>query len=61
MDLGQCPYCDMLGFIMTVKSIPGGIEVSGQCTVCGYSCDSDYAADETSTDPPPEVGIKVAD
>ncbi len=50
MELGICPYCELQGLVLTVKPAPGGIEVSGHCVTCGYTCDSDYASAEVAND-----------
>lgn len=50
MALEMCPYCKSQGLLLTVKSIPGGLEISGRCRVCGYACDSDYAQQEMADD-----------
>jgi hypothetical protein len=39
---------------MTVKSTPGGFEVTGHCWTCGYGYDSDYARAEFADDLPYE-------
>ena len=50
MELGTCPYCEAPGLVLTVKPMPGGLEVSGHCLTCGYTCDSDYASAEIADD-----------
>lgn len=50
MALEMCPYCESQGLLLTVKRIPGGIEISGRCRVCAYACDSDYAQQEVADD-----------
>ncbi|MGH2521393.1 MAG: hypothetical protein ACRDH2_02715 [Anaerolineales bacterium] len=59
MDLGQCPYCKTCGLVTTMRSTPAGFEVSGRCTVCGYTCDSKYSAADTSDDLPFEFSQPV--
>jgi hypothetical protein len=50
MNLALCPYCDMPGLVTTVKAHDHGMDMSGQCTVCGYRVDSDYVGYETADD-----------
>ena len=59
MDLGECPYCNMLGFVTTIKSTPDGFEVTAQCLICGYGYDSDYARAEFADDLPYEFSAPV--
>jgi hypothetical protein len=51
---GLCPYCETHGLVTTMKSTPGGFEVRGTCSVCGYTCDSDYAHTDQAHDLPQE-------
>lgn len=50
MELGICPYCELPGLLLSVKSVSGGLEVSGRCLTCGYTCDSDYASADVADD-----------
>ena len=50
MELEMCPYCESRGLLLTVKTIPGGIEINGRCNVCAYTCDSDFAPQEEAYD-----------
>ncbi|MBL8096585.1 MAG: hypothetical protein JNL73_20580 [Anaerolineales bacterium] len=50
MELEMCPYCESRGLVLTIRNIPGGIEVNGRCTQCHYSYDSDYTSRETPDD-----------
>jgi transcription elongation factor Elf1 len=59
MDLGECPYCNMLGLVTHIKSTPNGFEVTAQCLVCGYGYDSDYARAEFADDLPYEFSLPV--
>lgn len=59
MELGQCPYCNMLGLVTTIKSTPGGFEVTAQCRECGYGSDSDYARAEVADDLPHEFDLPM--
>ncbi len=64
MELGTCPYCESRGLALTVKTIPGGVEVSSRCRLCGYACDSDYTTTDSSNDLPWEyspTGAMAAD
>lgn len=54
MDLGPCPYCNLLGFVTRVKSTPGGFAATGCCMICGYDYDSDYAPADVTDDLPYE-------
>jgi hypothetical protein len=56
---GLCPYCESHGMVTTMKVIGGGLEVHGLCHVCGYTCDSDYAPAEESSDLPQEFSQPV--
>jgi transposase-like protein len=59
MNLGICPYCELDGLVVTVKVTPRGFEVSGKCATCGYTCDSEYASGEMSSDLLCEVSLPV--
>jgi hypothetical protein len=50
MEMDFCPVCESHGLVLSVKQVPGGMEVRGQCTVCGYACDSDYDAADRAND-----------
>ncbi|HRE25502.1 MAG TPA: hypothetical protein PK954_02610 [Anaerolineales bacterium] len=50
MELEMCPYCESRGLVLTIRNIPGGIEVSGRCTQCHYSYDSDYSSRDRQDD-----------
>lgn len=50
MNLGECPYCNLPGLVTTIRTTPGGLEVTSKCTICGYSCDSEYSDSETADD-----------
>ena len=54
VELSVCPYCNLPGLVTTVKVHADGVEVSGKCTTCGYTYDSDYAAADGSDDLPGE-------
>lgn len=54
MDLSVCPYCNHPGLVTTVKAHGGGLDVSGRCTTCGYSYDSEYTASDVADDLPGE-------
>jgi len=66
MDLGQCPYCDACGWVTTMKTTSKGFEVSGRCTICGYTCDNNYSPTDQPDDlpfefdQPVEVGALMA-
>jgi hypothetical protein len=36
--------------VTTVRPGSGGLEVTGKCTICGYTYDSDYSPTETADD-----------
>ena len=59
MDLGECPYCNMLGFVTTIKSTPDGLEVAARCLVCGYGYDSEHARAEVADDLPYEFSQSI--
>jgi hypothetical protein len=40
--------------VITVRPGSDGLEVTGKCTICGYSYDSDYSPTETADDLPGE-------
>lgn len=65
MNLSECPYCNLPGLVTTVKRYDGGLDVTGQCTTCGYHYDSDYAPSEVADDLPGEFSrpleVTVAD
>lgn len=50
MEMQVCPYCESGGLVLTIRNIPGGIEVSGRCTQCHYSYDSDYSSRDLPDD-----------
>lgn len=52
MNLSLCPYCEQPGLVTTVTVHGEGVEVTGKCTTCGYSYDSDYAPAEVDDDLP---------
>ena len=52
MNLSLCPYCDLPGLVTTVKAHGSGMDVTGKCTTCGYSYDSEYAPFEVTDDLP---------
>jgi transcription elongation factor Elf1 len=52
MNLSLCPYCNLPGLVTTVKVHGSGMEVTGKCTTCGYSYDSEYAPAEANDDLP---------
>jgi hypothetical protein len=54
MKLTECPYCNLPGMVITVRPESDGLEVTGKCTICGYSYDSDYSPAETTDDLPGE-------
>ncbi len=54
MNLSLCPYCDLPGLVTTVKVHGSGMDVTGKCTTCGYTYDSEYAPAEVSDDLPGE-------
>jgi hypothetical protein len=54
MNLSDCPYCGLPGMVTTMRVDHAGLEVSGKCTICGYSYDSDYNPTEVSQDLPGE-------
>jgi hypothetical protein len=37
MKFGVCPYCELPGFVTTVKGSTDGLQVSGKCWTCGYT------------------------
>ncbi len=59
MNLGECPYCNMLGFVTTMKSRPGGFEATGHCQICGYGYGRDYARAEVADDLPYESALPM--
>ena len=65
MDLSVCPYCNLPGLVTTVKVHGSGMDVTGKCATCGYSCDSEYAPSDTTDDLPGEfsrpLDVTVAD
>ena len=52
MNLSECPYCGLAGMVITMQAQPGGLEVTGKCTICGYSYDSEFDAAEVTQDLP---------
>lgn len=46
MSLIRCPYCHSQGLVVSMKTIPGGFEVSRKCLACSYACDSNYTPAE---------------
>ena len=54
MNLSICPYCSLPGLVTTVKSHGSSLDVTGKCTTCGYSYDSEYAPSESTNDLPGE-------
>lgn len=50
MELQRCPCCDAHRFVLVTRQLPGGLEVSGRCTMCGYACDSDFASADLADD-----------
>lgn len=54
MNLSECSYCNLPGMVITVRPGSDGLEVTGKCTICGYSYDSDYSPTETADDLPGE-------
>ena len=52
MNLSLCPYCEQPGLVMTVAVHGNGVDVTGKCTACGYSYDSEYAEAEAHDDLP---------
>jgi hypothetical protein len=36
--------------VLVTRQLPGGLEVSGRCTMCGYACDSDFASADLADD-----------
>ena len=52
MNLSECPYCNLPGLVTTVKTHGASLDVSGKCTTCGYSYDSEYAPSEVADDLP---------
>ncbi len=52
MNLSLCPYCDLPGLVTTVAVHAAGVDVTGKCTVCGYSYDSEYEPAEVDDDLP---------
>ncbi len=50
MELQFCPYCEVKGLVLIARQLPGGLEVSGHCTICGYTCDSDFASADQADD-----------
>jgi hypothetical protein len=65
MDLSVCPYCNLPGLVTTVKVHGTSLDVTGKCTTCGYSYDSEYAAADQADDLPGEysrpLDMTVAD
>jgi hypothetical protein len=41
--------------------MPGGLEVSGRCLTCGYTCDSDYVSTEVADDLSAEFEYYLSD
>jgi hypothetical protein len=54
MEFDQCPYCESHQLVLTARPVPGGIEVTGRCLKCGYTCDSAYTGAEAADDLPYE-------
>ncbi|MCC7360440.1 MAG: hypothetical protein IT317_13240 [Anaerolineales bacterium] len=54
MNLSECPYCNLPGLVTTINPTGAGLEVQGQCTICGYTCDSGFAPQEQTDDLPGE-------
>ena len=52
MNLGVCPYCNLPGMVTTIRATASGLDVTGKCTTCGYSYDSEYSPAETPDDLP---------
>jgi hypothetical protein len=50
MTMSECDYCNLPGMVTTVRPGSGGLEVTGKCTICGYSYDSDYSPTEAAED-----------
>ncbi len=42
MNLTECPYCNLEGMVTTMRPGSGGMEVTGKCTICGYTYDTDF-------------------
>jgi hypothetical protein len=52
MNLTECPYCGLPGMVTTMRPGSAGLEVTGKCTICGYSYDSGYDPAEVTHDLP---------
>lgn len=52
MNLTECPYCGLAGMVTTIRPGSAGLEVTGKCTICGYSYDTGYDPAEVAHDLP---------
>ncbi len=54
MTYALCPYCSLPGLVTTVTVQAQSLDVKGQCVLCGYTCDSEYASADVTDDLPGE-------
>ena len=50
MEINTCPCCGSEASAFQSRAVPGGLDVTARCQVCGCAWDSAYATSEVADD-----------